>query len=90
MGAGRWSIWGGSSPSALATGHHEWLSVCELRHVRALRLRGLPFTRFGRVVEYQPGVPVCAARLDLRHAARHLGARRPSDFAWYTQELPIP
>ena len=71
---------------AIATGRHEWLSVCEVRHVRALRLRGLPFARFGRVVEYQPGVPVCAARLDLRLAARRLRERRPSDYAWYTQE----
>ncbi|HEY7833674.1 MAG TPA: GNAT family N-acyltransferase [Ktedonobacterales bacterium] len=71
---------------ALAAGRDEWLSVCELRHVRALRLRGLPFARFGRVVEYQPGVPVCAARLDLRLAATRLRERRPGDYAWYLRE----
>lgn len=71
---------------ARATGRFEWLSVCELRHVRALRFRGLPFTRFGRVVEYQPGVPVCAARLDLRAAIRRLRELHPSDYAWYMRE----
>jgi N-acyl-L-homoserine lactone synthetase len=73
---------------ARATGHTEWLGVCELRHVRALRLRGLPFTRFGQVYEYQPGVPVSATRLDLEQAADWLRARRPADHAWYTAKGP--
>jgi N-acyl-L-homoserine lactone synthetase len=70
---------------ALRHGRTEWLSVCEVRHVRALRLRGLPFSRFGRVVEYQAGVPVCAARLDLLQAAARLRRQRPADYAWYTE-----
>ncbi|HEV2238371.1 MAG TPA: acyl-homoserine-lactone synthase [Ktedonobacterales bacterium] len=72
---------------ALARGRTEWLSVCELRHVRALRLRGLPFQRFGRVVEYQAGVPVCAARLDLPRAAARLRRLRPADYAWYAEGM---
>jgi N-acyl-L-homoserine lactone synthetase len=68
---------------ALARGRTEWLSVCEVRHVRALRLRGLPFSCFGQVVEYQPDVPVCATRLDLPCAAARLRAARPGDYAWY-------
>jgi acyl homoserine lactone synthase len=75
---------------ALAHGRTEWLSVCEVRHVRALRLRGLPFARFGRVVEYQSGVPVCAARLDLLRAAARLHARRPADYAWYMERMLTP
>jgi N-acyl-L-homoserine lactone synthetase len=71
---------------ALTSGRTEWLCVCEVRHVRALRLRGLPFTHFGTTVEYQPGVPVCAALLDLPRAAARLRARRPADYAWYTEE----
>ena len=70
---------------ALARGRTEWLSVCEVRHVRALRLRGLPFARFGRVVEYQPDVPVCATRLDLPQAAARLRVYRPGDYAWYVE-----
>jgi N-acyl-L-homoserine lactone synthetase len=70
---------------ALARGRTEWLSVCEVRHVRALRLRGLPFSRFGSVVEYQPGVPVCATRLDLPSASAHLRTCRPGDYAWYIE-----
>jgi N-acyl-L-homoserine lactone synthetase len=72
---------------ALADGRSEWLSVCEVRHVRALRLRGLPFSRFGRVVEYQAGVPVCAVRLDLPHAAARLGRLRPADYVWYAEGM---
>jgi acyl homoserine lactone synthase len=72
---------------AIAHGRTEWLSVCEVRHVRALRLRGLPFARFGRVVEYQSGVPVCAARLDLPRAAARLRVRRPADYAWYMERM---
>lgn len=75
---------------ALTHGRTEWLSVCEVRHVRALRLRGLPFVRFGRVVEYQPGVPVCAARLDLLWAAARLRAHRPADYTWYMERLRPP
>ncbi len=74
---------------ACAAGRTEWLSVCELRHVRALRLRGLPFTRFGRVVEYQPGVPVCATRLDLAQATTRLRERRPVDYTWYAEEASL-
>jgi N-acyl-L-homoserine lactone synthetase len=70
---------------ALRGGRTEWLSVCEVRHVRALRLRGLPFSRFGRVVEYQAGVPVCAVRLDLLRAAARLHRQRLADYAWYTE-----
>jgi N-acyl-L-homoserine lactone synthetase len=72
---------------ALAHGRTEWLSVCETRHVRALRLRGLPFQRFGRVIEYQAGVPVCAVRLDLAHAASRLRRLRPADYAWYAEGM---
>ena len=75
---------------ALAYERSEWLSVCEVRHVRALRLRGLPFVRFGRVVEYQPGVPVCAARLDLAQAAARLRVQRPADYAWYMERIQPP
>ncbi len=63
----------------------EWLSVCEVRHVRALRMRGLPFAEIGRVVEYQRGVPVCAAQLDLAQAAARLRTHRPRDYAWYME-----
>jgi N-acyl-L-homoserine lactone synthetase len=70
---------------ALRNERTEWLSVCETRHVRALRLRGLPFRRFGRVVEYQAGVPVCAVRLELRQAAARLRQLRPLDYAWYEE-----
>lgn len=65
----------------------EWLSVCEVRHVRALRMRGLPFTRFGQVVEYQPGVYACATRLALPQAADQLRVLRPRDYAWYTEGI---
>jgi acyl-homoserine lactone synthase len=75
---------------ALAHGRSEWLSVCEVRHVRALHLRGLPFERFGRIVEYQPGVPVCAARLGLAQAATRLRVQRPGDYAWYMERMQLP
>jgi N-acyl-L-homoserine lactone synthetase len=71
-------------------GRTEWLSVCEVRHVRALRMRGLPFTRFGQVVEYQPGVYACATRLALPQAADQLRALRPHDYAWYTEGITPP
>jgi hypothetical protein len=70
---------------ALAQGRDDWLSVCELRHLRALRLRGLPCTRVGRIVEYQPGVPVCGVRIRLGETATQLRAQRPADFAWYME-----
>jgi N-acyl-L-homoserine lactone synthetase len=70
---------------ALRQGRTEWLSVCEVRHVRALSLRGLPFSRFGRVVEYQAGVLVCAVRLNLPQAAARLRRLRPADYAWYSE-----
>ena len=75
---------------ALAHGRSEWVSVCEVRHLRALHLRGLPFVRFGRIVEYQPGVPVCAARLDLAQAAARLRVQRPRDYAWYVERMQPP
>lgn len=74
---------------AVRHGRTEWLSVCEVRHVRALRIRGLPFARFGRVVEYQPGVRACATRLALPHAAAQLCALRPHDYAWYTEGIAM-
>jgi N-acyl-L-homoserine lactone synthetase len=70
---------------AAQQGRTEWLSVCEVRHARALRQRGLPFTRFGRVVEYQAGVPVCAVWLSVPHAAARLQCSRPADHAWYLE-----
>jgi N-acyl-L-homoserine lactone synthetase len=70
---------------AASQGRTEWLSVCEVRHVRALRQRGLPFNRFGHVIEYQAGVPVCAVRLNLRDADARLRRRRPADHAWYLE-----
>jgi hypothetical protein len=70
---------------ALEGGRTEWYSVCEARHVRALRARGLPVLPFGRIVAYQPNVPVCAMRVSLSQAAACLRARRPREFAWYTQ-----
>jgi N-acyl-L-homoserine lactone synthetase len=69
----------------LARGRIEWLSVCEVRHARALRMRGLLCERFGGVHVYQPGVPVCAIRLDLPLAAERLRVRRPADHAWYLE-----
>jgi N-acyl-L-homoserine lactone synthetase len=71
---------------ALSQGRDQWLSVCELRHVRALRVRGFPCTRVGRVVEYQAGVPVCAVQVDLAQAATALRMNRPRDYAWYCTE----
>jgi N-acyl-L-homoserine lactone synthetase len=70
---------------ALIHGRDQWLSVCELRHVRALRLRGFRCARVGRVVEYQPHVPVCAVRVDLAEVAAELRVRRPHDYAWYRE-----
>jgi N-acyl-L-homoserine lactone synthetase len=70
---------------ALERGRTDLYSVCEVRHVRALRMRGLPVRRFGRVVEYTPGVLACAVHLDLRAAAEALRARRIQEYCWYTQ-----
>ncbi|HEX6818315.1 MAG TPA: acyl-homoserine-lactone synthase [Ktedonobacterales bacterium] len=70
---------------ALAHDRDHLYSVCETRHVRALRLRGLPVQRFGRVMEYTPGVHTCAMRLDLTVAGEILALRRPRDAHWYTQ-----
>lgn len=70
---------------ALERGKTQWLSVCEVRHARALRMRGLPCVEFGQVVEYQPGVPVCAIQLDLVQAGGRLRRHRPGDYAWYLE-----
>jgi N-acyl-L-homoserine lactone synthetase len=70
---------------ALARGRDQWLSVCELRHMRALRWRGFPCVRVGRVVEYQPHVPVCAVRVDLMRTLAALRAHRPRDYVWYRE-----
>ncbi|HKV85109.1 MAG TPA: acyl-homoserine-lactone synthase [Ktedonobacterales bacterium] len=70
---------------ALERGRADLYSVCEARHVRALRMRGLPVRRFGRMVEYTPGVLACAVHLDLRAAADTLRDRRPWEYRWYTQ-----
>jgi N-acyl-L-homoserine lactone synthetase len=75
---------------ALARDRTDWHSVCEVRHVRALRLRGLPFARIGQVVEYQPGVQVCAARLHLPHAAAWLRTHRSRDYDWYMEGAQCP
>ncbi len=60
-------------------------AVCEERHIRALRMRGLPFVRLGVPVESQPGVRARAARLSLPEAASRLRRRRMRDYAWYMQ-----
>jgi N-acyl-L-homoserine lactone synthetase len=67
--------------------HHrtDLYAVCEERHIRALRLRGLPFVRLGVPVEYQPGVQARAARLSLPEAAAQLRRQRVGDYVWYTQ-----
>jgi N-acyl-L-homoserine lactone synthetase len=70
---------------ALERGRTDLYSVCEARHVRALRMRGLPVQRFGRVVEYTPGVLACAIRLELRAAADAMRARRIQEYRWYMQ-----
>lgn len=70
---------------ALEHQREQLYSVCETRHVRALRLRALPVQRFGRVVEYSPGVRTCAIHLDLCAARQTLLSRRPRDARWYTQ-----
>jgi len=70
---------------ALACGRTQWYAVCEARHIRALRLRGLPFVRFGRAIAYQPGVWACAARLSIPEAAARLRERHPRGYLWYTQ-----
>ena len=75
---------------ALACGRMEWYAVCEVRHIRALRLRGLPFARFGRTIAYQPGVWACAARLSIPEAAARLRERHMRDYLWYTQGAPGP
>lgn len=68
---------------ALARGKAECYTVCETRHIRALRWRGIHFECFGRQVEYQPGVPVCAAALRLTPLIDEWRERRPTDLAWY-------
>ncbi|MEO7000945.1 MAG: acyl-homoserine-lactone synthase [Ktedonobacterales bacterium] len=73
---------------ALADGRTDWWTVCEARHLRALRLRGLRFTQVGRIVEYQPGIEACAALLRLPVAADELRQRRADDYAWYAQGRP--
>ncbi len=65
------------------------LSVCEDRHVAALCRCWLAFERFGRVVEYQPGVRACAVRVDLERAADRMYTERSRDFSWYTH-TPAP
>lgn len=60
-----------------------WFSVCEVRHVRALRCRGFAFEPFGAVIEYQPGVHACAVRFNLDMALERLRAQRPDEFDWY-------
>lgn len=72
---------------ALGRGRTDWYTVCEDRYLRALRLRGLRFTRIGRVVEYQPGVRACAALLRLPAASAELRVSRAHDYAWYTRPL---
>jgi N-acyl-L-homoserine lactone synthetase len=75
-----------------AVAHHltDLYVVCEERHIRALRLRGLPFVRLGVPVEYQPSVRARAARLSLPEAAARLRLRRPGDYAWYTHGAVTP
>jgi N-acyl-L-homoserine lactone synthetase len=75
---------------AIAARRSDWYGVCEQRHIRALRLRGLPFVAFGRIVEYQPGVRACAARLCLPEAAEALRRRRERDYAWYLGGMDLP
>lgn len=70
---------------ALAHERYHLYSVCETRHVRALRLRGLPIQRFGHVREYTPGVHTCAMRLDLNVTRELLALRRPRDAQWYAR-----
>jgi N-acyl-L-homoserine lactone synthetase len=70
---------------ALIHGRDQWLSVCELRHLRALRFRGFHCVSVGRVVEYQPHVPVCAVRVDLSQVVAGLRAHHPHDYAWYRE-----
>lgn len=70
---------------ALAHHRDQLYSVCETRHVRALRFRGLPVRRIGRALEYSPGVHTCAIHLDLDAASRALTSRRPWDADWYAQ-----
>ena len=74
---------------ALTHGRDHLYSVCETRHVRALRLRGLPVERFGRVRDYTPGVLTCAMRLDLNAARELFALRRPRDAQWYTQGVAV-
>jgi N-acyl-L-homoserine lactone synthetase len=70
-----------------AIAHHrtDLYAVCEERHIRALRMRGLPFVRLGVPIEYQPGVRARAACLSLPQCAARLRMRRAGDYAWYTQ-----
>jgi N-acyl-L-homoserine lactone synthetase len=73
---------------ALTRGKTECYTVCETRHIRALRWRGIRFERFGREVEYQRGVPVCAAALRLGPLMDEWRERRPGDLAWYLGAAP--
>ena len=73
---------------ALNNNRSIWLSVCEARHVRALRSRGLEFERFGAIVEYQPGVRACAARLDLGYAMERMRMGRAAQLDWYCAKTP--
>jgi len=74
---------------ALSNNRSLWLSVCEARHVRALRSRGLEFERFGAVVEYQPGVHACAACLDLGFAMERMRIERTAQLEWYCARTPF-
>lgn len=76
LGIARW---------ALARGYSDLYSVCEARHIRALRLRAFPVRQFGRIVEYMPGVRACAIHLDLGAAHKELRTRRHHDYQWYMQ-----
>jgi N-acyl-L-homoserine lactone synthetase len=71
---------------ALSHARHVCYTVCEARHIRALRLCGLHFAQLGRIVEYQRGVAVCAATLDFTRTATDWRTARPADYAWYLGE----
>ncbi len=73
---------------ALSNNRSLWFSVCEARHVRALRSRGLEFERFGAIVEYQPGVHACAARLDLACAMERMRIQCAAQLEWFCARTP--
>jgi N-acyl-L-homoserine lactone synthetase len=78
---------------ALAHGREHCYTVCEARHTRALRLRGLCFSQVGRTLEYQSGVEVCAAMLDIAATGAGWRTERPEDYAWYlgrSQQRAMP